>query len=1014
MRKLAFLAATALSATNITSAYAQTSGAPPQAAQDDEGIADIVVTAQRQSETAQTVPIAITAFSAETLKAQQINTTSDLQLTLPNITYSKGNFTSSSSFNIRGIGDLCVGIACDSATAIHVNDVPILGSPIFQNEYFDLERLEVLRGPQGTLYGRNATAGVINFITAKPNLAKFEAAGEFEYGNFNSIRVKGMVNVPISETLGVRLAGYYLKRDGFTNNLFDNTKIDGRDQFDIRGSIRWQPSADTKLDIVAHYFREKDNRSRIQKQLCHRDPTGVLGCLPDRLENQQLNGNATLASILTSREFLTAAVGASFTNFGLGSIYGTDVYANFTNPAGVRNVSIDSPPTFFTDEKQILAHFEQDFGKAKLTVSGGYTEGTTDSSVDYNLGVERSFANNPGLLTLLGTAAAPGALFPGGVNPYTQLAALLLPNGPAGNVCQSLAEPSGTGVFGGHTICAPTSLDFDRSTATTNQWTAEGILESKIDGPVNFLVGGIYLNTKTTDNDYYVNSFALDYTAGILGAANALGARVAGATIPNVYAASPFFRSNSARFELQSYGLFGEAYWNVSDRVKLTLGGRYNHDQKSLTARTTLFNDANTNAVLVPYGATDLTQAINYGTRDFDANKSGIQPFAINSISFNRFTGRAVLDFQITPRNLVYASYSRGYKSGGINPPLSPIFEVPIGYGPESVNAFELGTKNTLLGGSLRLNLTAFYYQYKQLQLSRIVARTSVNDNVDANIYGLEAEAVIKPSRSLLMNLNFSYLHTQISSDKFLANTQDPSGGRSDAVIIKDLTNASNCAVGSNTGSAAQVNAFVGATNAILGLRAPTAVPGTTTTGAYSICGILQAAAAGNIAAANPALAAAQAALGGLTPQQFINFSATGNPGTAASIGYFPGGVETNIRGNQLPQSPSYKFSAGIQYTKEFGDGMSIVPRFDFSYTGEYFGSIFNRNINKIQGYAIMNAQVQLNGPDGKWYVRGFVQNLQDNSAITGLYVTDQSSGLFTNAFTLEPRRYGISAGFKF
>ena len=194
----------------------QTDAGQAGAAQGNGGIQDIVVTAQRQSEVLQNVPIAITAFNAQALQAQQINTTSDLQLTLPNIVFSKGNFTSSSSFTIRGIGDLCVGVTCDAATAIHVNDVPVLGSPIFQNEYFDVERIEVLRGPQGTLFGRNATAGVINFISAKPDLTGIHVSADGEYGNFNSFRGRGMINIPLGDTLGVRLAGYYLRRDGFT------------------------------------------------------------------------------------------------------------------------------------------------------------------------------------------------------------------------------------------------------------------------------------------------------------------------------------------------------------------------------------------------------------------------------------------------------------------------------------------------------------------------------------------------------------------------------------------------------------------------------------------------------------------------------------------------------------------------------------------------------------------------------------------------------------------------------
>src|SRR6476469_5749748 len=211
MRKLHLIGASAIALLSAQAAFAQSNdqaattaagsgantgeAANPANADDAAGIADIVITAQRQSETLQTVPIAVSAFSAEALREQQINTTSDLQLTLPNITFTKGNFTSSSSFNIRGIGDLCVGVTCDAATAIHVNDVPVLGSPIFQNEFFDVERIEVLRGPQGTLFGRNATGGVINFITAKPDLTGIRASIEGEYGNYNSFRVKGMINV---------------------------------------------------------------------------------------------------------------------------------------------------------------------------------------------------------------------------------------------------------------------------------------------------------------------------------------------------------------------------------------------------------------------------------------------------------------------------------------------------------------------------------------------------------------------------------------------------------------------------------------------------------------------------------------------------------------------------------------------------------------------------------------------------------------------------------------------------
>ena len=409
-----------------------------------------------------------------------------------------------------------------------------------------------------------------------------------------------------------------------------------------------------------------------------------------------------------------------------------------------------------------------------------------------------------------------------------------------------------------------------------------------------------------------------------------------------------------------------------------------------------------TNAFTTPFGA------------NFDANpitpcpagspvgaigsRPGCEAFQELDASFSEFTGRFVVDWKINDDSLIYASYSRGYKSGGINPPLQPIFKVSSFFAPEFVNAFEVGSKNTFLDGTLRANITAFYYQYKGLQLSRIVARTSVNDNVDAKIYGVEGEFIIQPTRAFAVNIGASYLHTEVSQDKFLANPRDPSGGRADAVIIKDITNGANCAVvprAGNTSGQAGTSAFVtganGAINAgaIPGLQAGAGLRGpasfgadsglTGATGAFSVCGVL------------------------------------GALGTAASgFEMLPEGQVVNIRGNRLPQAPEFKFSVGAQYTADFSNGWSLIPRVDIAYTGETFGNIFNGAINRIQGFTVVNAQVQLNGPDQKWYVRGFVQNAFDNNATTGLYVTDQSSGLFTNIFTLEPRRYGATAGFRF
>lgn len=1016
MTKSTLLAASALTMAFAAPAYAQQ--APIDTADAGaSGVPDIVVTAQRQSQRLQDVPIAVSAFTSENLEKQQIVNPSALQQTLPNVTFTKTNFTSS-SFTIRGIGDLCVGTTCDSATAIHVNDMPLLNSRLFESEFFDLERVEVLRGPQGTLFGRNATSGVVNFITAKPDLSGIHAAGEFEYGNYDSKRARAMMNLPLGETLGIRVAGTWLKRDGYTKNLYDNSRIDGRDLYSVRGTLTWEPSADTRVDLIGYYFHERDNRSRIQKQLCHTDPTGILGCLPDKLDFGTTNANSTLATILTSKQFLTLAGAGALAPLALSNLsIPSPNFAGVVNPADVRTVNVDYAPTYFAEEQQYTLKLYQNFGQVSLNFTGGYMKNSVDSTSDYNLATENSYAGNVGLNTLYATAV------PGG--PYAFLANMrnaLIPNGP-GTLCQSTPDPSGVGVYGGNKICAPTSLDFDRSRASIRQYSAEAHIDSSFDGMFNFVLGGIYFDSKATNTDYYVNSFGLDYAAGLLGGGPSGG---------TAFAATPFYRNNTPDFRLKSYGLFGETYFKFNDKAKLTIGLRYNHDQKDVTARTTLIFDTKSrvlvnsggaplldregntivasavSTVLVPFGTTDANPVLGNGSYDFDSSIAGNQPFAINSVSFGRLTGRAVFDYKITDDNLLYASYSRGYKSGGINPPLSPVFAVPTTFAPEKVDSFEIGSKNSFDHGRLRLNVTGFYYKYQGLQLSRIVARTSVNDNINADIYGVEAEAIISPVPAFVVNANFSYLKSKVSGDRYLSNPRDPSGGRSDAVIIKDATNASNCAIRPAAGSgatAAQVNQFVGIVNSAVGLGAPVAIPGTGTTGAYGVCSMLAAAAAGSVGSFSPALAALQPALQGLY-----------NGGQAGTLPFVvdPSGVAVNVRGNALPNAPTFKWSIGAQYTINAG-GWTIVPRADLNYTGGSWGTIFNKNpIDRIAGYEVINAQIQINAPNDRFYIRGFVQNLGNNNATTGMYVTDQSSGLFTNIFTLEPRRYGVAAGFKF
>ena len=191
---------------------------------------EIIVTAQKREESVQDVPIAVTAFDESALKSKQIETFSDFRFNVPNVSFAKGNFTAN-NFSIRGIGTSVVAAGSDSGVEANVNEVPILFPRLFETEFFDVQQIAVLRGPQGTLFGRNSTGGAINMITNTADPGGFAASLGGEIGDYAHTQAQGMVNIPLGETLAVRFAGITLTRDGYTENVAPGgDDVDDRDQ----------------------------------------------------------------------------------------------------------------------------------------------------------------------------------------------------------------------------------------------------------------------------------------------------------------------------------------------------------------------------------------------------------------------------------------------------------------------------------------------------------------------------------------------------------------------------------------------------------------------------------------------------------------------------------------------------------------------------------------------------------------------------------------------------------------
>ncbi len=221
------------------------------------GLEEIVVTAEKRQESLQDVSIAISAFTGSMMRDQGITGIEDLSSMAPGLMVSEngGNV----EIAMRGIVTTNFVEAGDSATSFHVDGVYLSRPSSLTGTFFDIERVEILRGPQGTLYGRNANAGNINVITNKPQ-QEFDADVEVGFGNYSQKSFFGMLNLPISDTLAVRGAVNYLKHDGYIDEAFIEDSY-AADEIAARFHALWEPSDDVSLLISADYWKNEGTPS---------------------------------------------------------------------------------------------------------------------------------------------------------------------------------------------------------------------------------------------------------------------------------------------------------------------------------------------------------------------------------------------------------------------------------------------------------------------------------------------------------------------------------------------------------------------------------------------------------------------------------------------------------------------------------------------------------------------------------------------------------------------------------
>jgi outer membrane receptor protein involved in Fe transport len=216
-------------------------------------IEEIIVTATKREQTLQEVPVAVSVVSAEVIEQAQINDIMDLQASVPSLRVTQLQTTGNTNFVIRGFGNGANNPGIEPSVGVFIDGVYRSRSAAALVDLPNLERVEVLRGPQSTLFGKNASAGVINVVTAAPNMDQFGGSASFSYGNYNQVIVKGDISGPINDTVGFSLALSSNKRDGYFDNLQTGSEINERDRWGIRGQLLFLPTDNLSLRLIADY-----------------------------------------------------------------------------------------------------------------------------------------------------------------------------------------------------------------------------------------------------------------------------------------------------------------------------------------------------------------------------------------------------------------------------------------------------------------------------------------------------------------------------------------------------------------------------------------------------------------------------------------------------------------------------------------------------------------------------------------------------------------------------------------
>ena len=702
-------------------------------------VQEVIVTAERRSQKLETVPVSVSAFTAEQRSLMGIKTVQDLTDYTPGLAYT----TIDNRPYIRGIGRNTDNLAVESGVAVYVDNIYFgaNGSTILQNSTLFTDQIEVLRGPQSTLYGRNADGGAINYISVRPP-NHFEAEVRGGYANYDKYFIEGATGGPITDTLKFRIgANYTQQNDGYFKNL--NGASEGGDvaqggrgrsehaEFQIQWTPNdkfdwWVKAATSDYDVDFH--------------------TGALIGPIDTRENP--------SPLYPSPNYGLCAIPGGSVNPGCGPNQGnsdtivpgsvvTLPNTSPTNPAlvNVRTFDADFKSHSVQDQNIALATQVTYHGSGfDVRYLGGFQRFLYDLTVPYVNGV--------------------------GVSSSVQSYQL---QGPPG--------------LGNLTIDSAHAL----LTFVENEYffSHELNISSTTNGPVQWIFGLYYYH------EHYKQPIdVVDPSQPQIGSPVFLNFETFAITPAPANPTRGVFEENTNLTE-DSYAAFAQVDWKITNTIKLTGGIRYTRDHKygGESNRTILFANDQLGLGVNTFGA--FTPAFDFSTCPTSppppypgAGACSIDPVnggAVRPLNawWDAVTGTADLSWTPDPDTLAYAKYSRGYKTGGFNSGFLAAFPETL---PETVDAFEAGVKK-VVGRQFLINLAGFYYNYynDQQPLGAIVNGVLVTEIINiptVHTYGAELEGTWAPTRDLSFNLSYAYLNSTIADmhGQCFEDTNDPAG----------------------------------------------------------------------------------------------------------------------------------------------------------------------------------------------------------------------------------------------